>query len=124
MVSIIIAIAGLLVIVALLTYFTRRKTSREPEKTAAPAADCCGAHEVCEKGLKKMDPRIEYFDDEELDAYRDFAGDAYTDEQIDAFRDILYTLRPQEIGDWLTSLEKRHVNLPDVLRQEALEMMG
>lgn len=70
-----------------------------------------------------MDTHIDYFDDEELDAYREMASDTYTDEQIDAFRDILYTIRPQEIEDWLISLEKRHINLPDPLRQEALAMM-
>ena len=47
----------------------------------------------------------------------------YTDEQIEVFRDILYTLRPEEVEEWLISLEKREINLPLILRQEAIELI-
>ena len=90
---IILGLAGLLILVALFTYLSRRKHN-EPEEVVAPPADCCGAHAVCEKGLKKADPSIEYFED----------------------------LRPEEITDWLISLEKREIALPYILRQEAIDM--
>lgn len=122
MIYIIIALTGLLIIVALFTFLSRRKNT-EPEEIVAPPADCCGAHAICEKGLKKADTHIEYFDDEELDEFRGIEANAYTDAQIDTFRDILYTLRKEEIEDWLISLEKRNINLPEVLRQEALDML-
>ena len=51
------------------------------------------------------------------------APEAYTDEQIEVFRDILYTLRPEEVEEWLISLEKREINLPLILRQEAIELI-
>ncbi|MFR5658429.1 MAG: hypothetical protein ACLUDU_10860 [Butyricimonas faecihominis] len=51
-----------------------------------PPADCCGAHAICEKGLKKIDEKIEYFDDEELDQYRGIPSDSFNDQQIDQFR--------------------------------------
>lgn len=122
MIYIVLGLTGLLVLVALFTYVTRRK-SKEAEDIVAPPAECCGAHAVCEKGLKKADPNIDYFDDEELDAYKQIPADAYTDEQIEAFREVMYTLRPEEVEDWLISLEKREIQLPEILRPEAFELL-
>ena len=85
--------------------------------------DCCGAHAVCEKGLKKANPHIDYFDDEELDVWKHTDADAYSDEQIEQFREILYTLRPEELEDWLVSLEKREIAFPTVLRPEAYDLL-
>ena len=122
MIYIILGLTGLLVLVALFTYMTRRK-SKEPDNIVTPPAECCGAHAICEKGLKKADPNIDYFDDEELDAYKQIPADAYTDEQIEAFREVMYTLRPEEVEDWLISLEKRELQLPEILRPEAFELL-
>lgn len=122
MIYIVLGLTGLLVLVALFTYMTRRK-SKEAEDIVAPPAECCGAHAICEKGLKKADPNIDYFDDEELDAYKQIPADAYTDEQIEAFREVMYTLRPEEVEDWLISLEKRELQLPEILRPEAFELL-
>ena len=118
MIYIIISIIGLLVIVALFTYSSKSKTKTEEPPVVAPPADCCGAHAICEKGLKKIDEKIEYFDDEELDQYRGIPSDSFNDQQIDQFREILYTIRPEELSDWFISLEKRGIELPDVLKQE------
>jgi len=116
MIYIIISIIGLLIIVALFTYSSKSKTEESP--VVAPPADCCGAHAICEKGLKKIDEKIEYFDDEELDQYKGIPSDSFNDLQIDQFREILYTIRPEELSDWFISLEKRGIELPDVLKQE------
>lgn len=118
---IILGIIGLLLIVALFTYLSKRKHN-EPEEIIAPPADCCGAHAICEKGLKKADSTIEYFEDEELDRFKHIPADRYTADQIDVFREVLYTLHPEEITDWLISLEKREIDLPNILRQEAIDM--
>ena len=118
MIYLIIGIAGLLVAVALATWLASRGKRESEPPMVAPPAECCGAHAVCEKGLKRVDEKIEYFDDEELDALRGIASDGYTDEQIDQFREVFYTIRPEELGDWLVSLEKRGVAFPDILKQE------
>ncbi|WP_251619927.1 hypothetical protein [Odoribacter lunatus] len=123
MLYILIGIAGLLVIVALFTFFSKRTTSEETENTSLPDAECCGAHAVCEKGLKKMDTHIDYFEDEELDAMKGIPADAYTPEQLDRFRDVLYTLRKEEITDWFISLEKREIQFPEILKIEALDLL-
>ena len=117
MIYLLLGLTGLLIIVALFTFFNKRKDN-QPEEITAPPAECCGAHAVCEKGLKKIDEKIEYFDDEELDQYRGIPSDSFNDQQIDQFREILYTIRPEELSDWFISLEKRGIELPDVLKQE------
>ena len=83
MIYILSGLTGLLILVALFTFIHKRRHSEDPETIVAPPADCCGAHAICEKGLKKASPQIDYFDDEELDVYRQIAPEAYTDEQIE-----------------------------------------
>lgn len=122
MIYIILGITGLLIIVALFTYIGKRK-NKEPEKIVTLPAECCGAHAICEKGLKRSDPHIDYFEDQELDTYRHIPADNYSNEQIDAFREILYTLNNNEVEDWLISLEKREIHLPEILRQEAIDII-
>lgn len=124
MLYILSGIIGLLVIVALFTFIRSKKSGdSNKEETTVPPADCCGAHAICEKGLKKADTHIEYFNDEELDEYKQIPPEDYTDEQIEAFRDVLYTLRQEELEDWLISLEKRGINYPTALRAETYDML-
>lgn len=87
--------------------------------------ECCGEHEVCEKGKIKRALRtdIEYFDDEELDIYRGTPSDEYDDEAVEEFREVLYTMDPKEIDDWLKSLELREVALPDALKDEVFMLL-
>ena len=108
-------------------------TSTSPSSTGAEETsaiedddeECCGEHEVCEKGRIKRALRtdIEYFDDEELDRYRGTAADEYDDEAVEEFREVLYTMHPSEIEDWLKSLELREVQLPDALKDELFMLM-
>ena len=99
----------------------------EPEHNADENDDeeCCGEHEVCEKGKIKRALRtdIEYFDDEELDTYRGTASDEYEDNAVEEFREVLYTMDPKEIDDWLKSLELREVALPDALKVEVFMLL-
>ena len=62
---------------------------------------------------------IEYFDDEELDRFRGRQSDGYTDEEAAEFAEVMYTMRPEEVKDWLQSLRLRCVSLPDQLKDEA-----
>lgn len=78
---------------------------------------------MCEKQLRKLNATIIYFEDEELDRFKHKPDDHYTEDEIESFRDVLYTLQQNEIEEWLTSLEKREIELPDVLKQEVLDMM-
>jgi hypothetical protein len=87
--------------------------------------NCCGAHEVCEFEEMLQNPeQILYFEDEDLDRYKGIQADRYNDTQIDEFRDVLYTLKNDEIKMWLLSIERRQIQLPGILRQEALMMLA
>ncbi|MBN2805286.1 MAG: hypothetical protein JXR22_01390 [Prolixibacteraceae bacterium] len=126
---ILIIVLGLFVVVAVAILYRvnqkRKKESAAPEAPAAPASDCCGAHEVCEYDEIKMDEtRIEYYDDEELDVYQNMDARAYTDQQIDQFREVLYTLKQEEIRYWLLSIERRKIMLPSILIEEARMLMA
>ena len=104
---------------------TAQPAAPEAENSAEEEEECCGEHEVCEKGKIKRALRtdIEYFDDEELDRFRGTAPDEYDDEAIEEFREVLYTMDPREVDDWLKSLELREVALPDALKDEVFMLL-
>ncbi len=96
----------------------------EEEEKTEPMEECCGAHEICETDLlKKMSQEIVYFEDEELDNYKNFEEDDYNDEQIDEFREVLYSLKPNEIEDWVRSLDLREIEMPSIIKSELVFMM-
>ena len=129
-----------LVTLSLVGRIFRKKNGDDslPSATEAPTAtptdsdpstdneeECCGEHEVCEKGKIKRALRtvIEYFDDEELDRFRGTAADEYDDDAVEEFREVLYTMDPREVDDWLKSLELREVALPDALKDEIFMLL-
>ena len=130
-----------LVVLSLVGRIIRKKNGDESvpvqqesaQPITAPASEeedddeeCCGEHEVCEKGKIKRALRtdIEYFDDEELDRFRGTAPDEYDDEAVEEFREVLYTMDPREVDDWLKSLELREIMLPDALKDEVFMLLG
>jgi hypothetical protein len=123
-------IVGLFAIVGLFFLIRTNKKEqlknpiKESNEIKAPADGCCGTHEVCEFDKLKVNTKIiEYFEDEDLDAYKDIREDAYSNDQIEQFRDVLYTLNTDEIKNWLLSLERRNVQLPLILKSEARMLM-
>ena len=80
---------------------------------------CCGLHAVCEKRAWHETATVDlYYDDEELDIYRGRDGSKYSEDEIEQFRDVLYTMRLDEVPDWLDCLGKRGVALPSELESE------
>lgn len=103
----------------------RKKSSTTIKEASTPASDCCGAHEVCEFDQIKMDEkRIEYYDDEELDEFKNKNASEYTASQVEQFREVLYTLKTDEIRYWLLSIERRNIVLPNILISEARFLMA
>ncbi len=88
--------------------------------------ECCGQHEVCEKDslLAAVSRDIEYYDDEELDAYRGRSGNDYSDDEVEEFRYVLETMREDEVAGWIRSLTLRQVMLPKELKDEVLMIVG
>lgn len=118
----IFAIAGIII---LAKANRGRKKAPVSEQISAPISDCCGAHEICDFDQIKADETIiEYYDDEELDAFKNKKEKEYTNSQIDQFREVLYTLNTHEIRFWLLSIERRQINLPSILVSEARTLMA
>lgn len=121
-------VIGILLLAAILWIVRVNRRNINPidqpvNELANPDPGCCGAHEVCEFDAVKANPElVEYFEDEELDRLQMINPNEYTDEQIDQLREVLYTLKTREIRNWLLSLERRRIHLPDFLKEEARDL--
>lgn len=127
---------ALLAIVAMAAGMVRNRSIRKkiergeleafPDIKQIEDMECCGQHQTCEKEslLAAVSKQIEYYDDEELDAYRGTPGDGYTPEQVEQFRDVLYTMEEVEVAGWVRSLQLRAVELPDELKDEVFLIVG
>ena len=120
---------GLLVGAGLLLWLHDRFTGKVESSSQAtdepePGTDneCCGMHITCERDslLASVSADIEYYDDEELDAYRDRDPETYGEAEIEQFRDVLLTLLPDDIAPWARSLQLRGIELPADVRDELL----
>lgn len=121
-----LVVMGLVVAVFTLVRNWRKPQADEPlPRPSARPAGCCGQHAVCEKTLRLADPSAEpvYYEDEELDTYAGRSADQYSDDEADAFRDVLYTLRPDEIGGWVHSLGLRCIDLPNQVKDEVILLL-
>ncbi|RKE02277.1 phospholipase [Marinifilum flexuosum] len=102
----------------------RKGEIEEEPEVAEPMEECCGAHEICETDiLNKMSEEIIYYEDEELDVYKNFEENDYNDDQIDEFREVLYSLKEKEIAGWMRSLELRKIELPSAIKSEVVFML-
>lgn len=93
--------------------------------TAGCADAACALHDSCagEQLLRgACSDKIEYFDDEELDAFIGRDPDTYTDGELEQFRDVLYTLQKHEILLWHQSITRRGITIPEDLYRELLNM--
>lgn len=102
----------------------RGKIAEMPHIQKRPEG-CCGKHAVCEKDemVAALAHPIEYFDDEELDAFKGRPSDSYAPQEVEQFEDVMTTMQPHEVAAWLRSLQLRMVNLPDDLKDEAMLLM-
>ncbi len=124
-----IILAALVVVGAALYFhdrYTRRKAPADEPPYEEPEEQCCGMHITCERDslLASVSDSVEYYDDEELDAYRGRKADSYTDEEIEQFRDVLLTLLPDDIAGWGRSIQLRGIELPEPVREELLMIVA
>jgi hypothetical protein len=87
-------------------------------------ADSCELDEGKSCDLDCMTPiikqDIDYYDDEELDAYKGKASDQYTDDEAEEFRNVFYTMQEEDVPGWVKSLQQRELEIPDSLKDEVL----
>lgn len=86
--------------------------------------ECCSTHDVCpsEMMLKHLNDPVTYYEDEELDAFKDRDSSSYSDEELEQWRDVLYTLKHDELLGWERSIKKRGIQMPDVIKDELLSL--
>ena len=106
-----------------------RKPDEHREETPQPKQeecndDCCGSHDVCpsEMMLKHLNDPAEYFDDEELDAFKGREASDYNDDELEQWRDVLYTLKHDELMAWERSIKKRGLQMPTIIKEELMGM--
>lgn len=127
MTYLILGIIALGIVAALITIFSKKKEGEEDIIITASGdcSTCTGVDESCmhdcllEASLKD----IEYYDDEELDVFVGRDSDQYTDKEAQQFAEVLYTMKPEEVRGWNTSLTLRNINLPNQIKDEVMLMM-
>lgn len=128
---------GILILVAIAARLLRTDDPADTSEAAGateaavqPVEDepeeCCGQHETCEKDslLAAVSKDVEYYEDEELDRFRTRRSDEYTAEEVEEFQEILYTMRNDEVAGWVRSLQLRHIELPDPIKDEVFLIIG
>lgn len=105
----------------LITFLNRKKKQEEVEINFQIDEECCGAHDVCDQDtLLNPDDEIVYYDDEELDVLANIDPSEFTAEQEKKFSEVFYTLKENDVAGWLRSLQLRVIELPSLIKEEAL----
>ena len=124
---ILVAILILLgVVTGVMALVMHRKDRPEPPVVEqATCATCNGDNDKCEQEcmMEAATQPIEYFEDEELDAFRGRPSDSYDDDETQQFADVLYTMRQDEVAAWCRSLTLRGINLPNALKDEVVMLI-
>lgn len=106
---------------AVLGFISRKRG--EDQTVVVGKGDCTSCTDdnvMCEQvcTLRAAVKPIEYFDDEELDAFKGRRSDQYTDDETAQFAEVLETLQPADVKPWGRSLILRGINMPDGIKDE------
>ncbi|WP_314815111.1 hypothetical protein [Hoylesella nanceiensis] len=112
---------------ALLGLISHKRTGKDDVilEGSGSCSTCNGDDEHCIHDciLEAAVKEVEYFDDENLDAFIGRESDSYTEKEIEQFREILYTMNQKEVADWNRSLTIRGINIPNDLKDEMIMMI-
>lgn len=121
----IVSVIALFTIGAIAYIFTsvsRKPGAANDEIVVAPAdcSTCSGDNAKCEQEcmMEAATKPVEYFDDEELDAFKGRPSNDYTNEEVEQFGYVMHTMQPEEVKAWGRSLTLRGIQLPDQLKDE------
>ena len=119
-----VALLSLGVVVGVAELIVRRRGGEaavavEPKSSCAT---CTGSNDKCEQEcmMEAATKEIEYYDDEELDAFRGRPSSEYTAEEAEQFGYVLSTMRDDEVAGWCRSLTLRGIELPDQIKDEVV----
>jgi hypothetical protein len=127
MLYLVLSLIALGAFAALIHLLFSKKGKEEKVKmpTSSSCATCNGLDPKCEQEcmMEASTREIEYYEDEELDAFKGKASNDYTEKEVSQFSEVLYTMRPDEVKGWSRSLTLRGINLPDQLKDEVFMMI-
>lgn len=112
---------------AILGFVSHKKgESQEIVVGTGDCSSCTDDNVMCEQmcTVRAAVRPIEYFDDEELDAFKGRPSDAYSDDEVAQFAEVLETLQPSDVRPWGRSLILRGINMPDGIKDEYIIMAG
>lgn len=128
MLYLVIALIALGIIAAVIGLLSHNKDGSPDviNNNTSSCASCDGFDPRCEQEcmMEAATKPIEYFDDEELDEFKDRPSDKYSDDEVEMFREVLYTMKSEEVKEWCRSLTLRNISLPDQLKDEVFMMIG
>ena len=125
-----ISLIALLALGAMAFVFGRSRRSDGSEEPIVvgegDCATCTPETPKCEQicAMETATKPIEYFDDEELDIFKNRPADSYSDDEIEQFAYVLHTMQPDEVAAWTRSLTLRGIELPNELRDEVILLIG
>jgi hypothetical protein len=121
MIYLLIGIFLLMLGVGVIAFVQKKRGGNPTEVAINPDIECCGAHDVCETdSLLNSNADIVYFDDEELDRFKGQSNALYSDTELEEFQEVLMTMNEVEVAGWLRSLNLRQIELPSLLKEQAL----
>ena len=127
MLYLVLALVTLGIVTALFGILSHKKGDvEEPLQEGISCNTCNGENTKCEQEcmMEAATREIEYYDDEELDAFRGRSSDEYADEEVEQFAEVLYTMKPEEVAGWNRSLILRDIKLPDQLKDEVIGFLS
>ncbi len=115
-----ILIVGIIIVGTIAAGVTLFFDKETPIVHGGNCESCSSTNTRCEQAcmIEASVTIIEYFDDEELDAYKNRASDKYTTEEVEEFRHIMETLSASDLKAWSRSLTLRGINMPDEVKDE------
>lgn len=121
-----IALVILGVVSAIFGFISHKKGEDDLIQEGVSCNTCNGENTKCEQEcmMEAATKDIEYYDDEELDAFKGRTADNYNDEEVEMFSEVLYTMKPEEVAGWNRSLILRGINLPDQLKDEVIGFLS
>lgn len=134
MIVLVVFLIGIGLIALLAGYVQNREIKKKIERgeldeypeVVEVDTECCGQHQLCEKDslLAAVSQKIEYYEDEELDQFIGYTPNQYDENEAELFRDVFYTMHDTEVAGWVRSLTHRGINLPDLVKDEVLLIVG
>lgn len=128
MIYLLLALVAGGLLVGFFTWIGNRNNQGDEECIVVKKGDCTtcnGENSKCEQEcmLEASVKDIEYYNDEELDAFAGRPADAYSEREVEQFSEVLYTMKPEEVKGWTRSLTLRGINIPNQLKDEVFAFL-